>query len=359
MTNDTDRLENEAESHRSRVDSTLDELRDRFSVGQIVDEVSSYLKEGQGSDMARNLGRQVRDNPLALGLIGAGIAWLFTGESARAEGRHLKGRYDQWREDREYDERFDGVFPAGSEPVGGYRSGVSDPSARGASAVSPRPSPYPVTGGASRPSVGDGSSSSSSSSGPGMTDKAKAAASSAGASVSDAAGRAGSTISGAAGSARDTAARLGHDASDAAWRAEEAAARRAREAGRGIYRAGRSARRTFLDTLYEEPLIMGGVALALGAAVGAALPSTRREDELVGAARDRMRDEAYAYGQDAVERAGHVAEKAYEAASEEAEKKGLMPKGGAGGETLAEKASDVANAAAGAAKSEAKKEGLS
>lgn len=355
MSNDTDRLENEAESHRSRVDSTLDELRDRFSVGQIVDEVSSYLKEGQGSDMARNLGRQVRDNPLALGLIGAGIAWLFTGDSARAEGRHLRGRYDQWRDDREYD-RSDEAFPLGSEPVVGSQAGAYDPSTRGTAPVSPRPSPYPVTGGASRPSIGDADASGSS--GPGMTDKAKAAASSAGTSVSDAASRAGSAISGAAGSARDTAARLGSDASDAAWRAEEAAARRAREAGRGIYRAGRGARRTFLDTLYEEPLIMGGVALALGAAVGAALPSTRREDELMGSARDKMRDEAYAYGQDTVERAGHVAEKAYEAASEEADKKGLMPKGGAGGETLAEKASDVAKTAAGAAKSEAKKEGL-
>ncbi len=356
MSNDTDRLENEAESHRSRVDSTLDELRDRFSVGQIVDEVSSYLKEGQGSDMARNLGRQVRDNPLALGLIGAGIAWLFTGDSARAEGRHLKGRYDQWRDDGEYD-RSDEAFPLGSEPAVGSPASAYDPSTRGTAPVSPRPSPYPVTGGASRPSIGGAASSDSS--GPGMTDKAKAAASSAGASVSDAASRAGSAISGAAGSARDTATRLGSDASEAAWRAEEAAARRAREAGRGLYRAGRGARRTFLDTLYEEPLIMGGVALALGAAVGAALPSTRREDELMGSARDKMRDEAYAYGQDTVERAGHVAEKAYEAASEEADKKGLMPKGGAGGETLAEKASDVAKAAAGAAKSEAKKEGLS
>ncbi|MEC5290742.1 DUF3618 domain-containing protein [Aurantimonas sp. C2-6-R+9] len=357
MSNDTDRLEHEAESHRSRVDSTLDELRDRFSVGQIVDEVSSYLKEGQGSDMARNLGRQVRDNPLALGLIGAGIAWLFTGDSARAEGRHLKGRYDQWRDDRDYDERFDGAFSGGSQPAGGYRAGTSEPLSRGTSSGSPRPNPYPVTGGASRPSVGG--SGTSGSDGPGMTDKAKAAASSAGASVSDAASRAGSSISDAASSARDTAARLGHDASEAAWRAEEAAARRAREAGRGIYRAGRSARRTFLDTLYEEPLIMGGVALALGAAVGAALPSTRREDELMGSARDKMRDEAYAYGQDTVERAGHVAEKAYEAASNEADKKGLMPKGGAAGETLAEKASGIAKAAADAAKSEAKKEGLS
>ena len=72
MSSDTDRLEREAETHRSNLDSTFDAIRDRLSVGQIVDEFSGYLKEGQGADTVKNLGRQVRDNPLALGLVGAG-----------------------------------------------------------------------------------------------------------------------------------------------------------------------------------------------------------------------------------------------------------------------------------------------
>src|SRR3546814_14359909 len=75
-----------------------------MSVGQIVDEVSRYVKDGQGADMARNFGRQVRDNPLALALVGAGMAWLMVGQGARAEGRRLKGRYDDWRDDDEYDD---------------------------------------------------------------------------------------------------------------------------------------------------------------------------------------------------------------------------------------------------------------
>jgi len=74
MSMETENLAHEAERHRARVDSTLDELRDRLSVGQIVDEVWDQLRRGQGGDMVKNIGRQARDNPLALGLIGAGVA---------------------------------------------------------------------------------------------------------------------------------------------------------------------------------------------------------------------------------------------------------------------------------------------
>src|SRR3546814_16683614 len=68
------------------------------------DEGSGYGKGGQGADMAGKFGRQVRDNPLALALVGAGRAWLMVGQGARAEGRRLKGRYDDWRDDDEYDD---------------------------------------------------------------------------------------------------------------------------------------------------------------------------------------------------------------------------------------------------------------
>jgi hypothetical protein len=54
MSMETESLEHKAEHHRARVDSTLDELRDRLSVGQIVDEVWAQLKHGQGGDAVRS-----------------------------------------------------------------------------------------------------------------------------------------------------------------------------------------------------------------------------------------------------------------------------------------------------------------
>jgi hypothetical protein len=367
MSDDTNRLENEAETHRARLDSTLDELRGRLSVGQIVDELSGYVREGQGADAMNNFGRQVRDNPLALGLVGAGLAWLFLGDGVRSEGHRLTKRYGDWRDDRAYDD-FEEAFPPGSGPARGVPAGYPRPTE-----VYPQGTGRPVAGtsggsmsGAAH-SAGNAASSAAGKVGGAASSAAHGASSAAGSvksgaanlasSASDAASRAGSAASGAAGSAADAMRRASHDATDAASHAGSAAWESARHAGEYAYRSGRRARRTLLDAMQDEPLVFGALALAIGAAVGAALPPTRREDELMGDARDRVRDQAYSYGRDTLHRAEHVAEAAYDAASKEADAKGLKPDPKSG-ETLAEKASSVARAAGEAAKDDAKKQNL-
>jgi hypothetical protein len=47
------------------------------------------------------------------------------------------------------------------------------------------------------------------------------------------------------------------------------------------------AREGFNTLLEEQPLILGALGIALGAAIGAALPSTEQEDRLMGEARDK------------------------------------------------------------------------
>lgn len=347
MSTETDRLAREAEERRSNLDATLESLKGKLSPGQIVDEAMGYLREGQGADMARTLNRQVRDNPLALGLVGAGLAWLMLGQgakdTARDAGRRLRDRYDDAfdRDDRDWspsrwaaddrDNRFES-----------YNSGYEADRTRGVTS-----GPYP---GARGTSSGIGSSVS------GAASSASAAASDAAGSIGDAARKVGDTISDAASTAADSASHLAHDARDAAARARDASYRGLSHAGDSAAYYGRRARRTFLDTLQEEPLVLGAVALAVGAAIGAALPATRMEDEWLGEARDRLRDEALDKGRDALDKAGTVASKAFEAGSAEAEANGLKPTGE--GETVAEKVSSVAQAAYGTARDEARKEGL-
>ena len=372
MSTETERLAREAEQHRSQVDSTLDQLKDRFSVGQIVDELSGYFREGQGAEMVKNLNRQVRDNPLALGLVGAGIAWLLVGQGVRDEGSKLKGRYNDWRDD---DASFDRDRPSGGYPVADDRPHTvgSGPYAGPAGSVpSGSSSTYGGFAGSSQdsgPSVADrarGAASSvsdaTSSAIGGVSGAASSAASniagaarSAGSGVSSAAQSAGATLSTAAGAASEGVSRALHDAQDAAYGAGDAVYRGGAYAGERVASYGRRAKRSFLDTLQEEPLIVGAVALAIGAAVGAALPATRREDQLFGGARDRLRDDAMDYGRDALDKAGHAASEAYKAGSEEADRKGLKLEGE---ETLAQKVSAVAGKAVEAAKDDAKKEGL-
>ncbi|MBZ9759719.1 DUF3618 domain-containing protein [Mesorhizobium sp. CA8] len=77
-------LEREAEATRARVVATADSIRDKMTPGQLFDEFTGLFKGGAGSDMLHNLKAQVRDNPLPLTVIGAGLAWLMLGSGASA-----------------------------------------------------------------------------------------------------------------------------------------------------------------------------------------------------------------------------------------------------------------------------------
>ncbi|CDX30227.1 conserved hypothetical protein [Mesorhizobium sp. ORS 3359] len=75
-------LEREAEATRARVVATADSIRDKMTPGQLFDEFTGLFRNGTGSDMLHNLKVQVRDNPLPLTVIGAGLAWLMLGSGA-------------------------------------------------------------------------------------------------------------------------------------------------------------------------------------------------------------------------------------------------------------------------------------
>ncbi|WP_291295418.1 DUF3618 domain-containing protein [Elioraea sp.] len=81
-----DQIEHEVEQTRASVSGTVDALRVKLQPGQIVDDVvdriSDYAKGSGGADFARNLGASVRDNPLPVLLIGAGIGWLLLSKHA-------------------------------------------------------------------------------------------------------------------------------------------------------------------------------------------------------------------------------------------------------------------------------------
>ena len=76
MSKSSAQLEREAEQTRSELAVTLEELRSRISPGQLLDQTLDFARESNAGEFVRNLGRDARDNPLPLALIGAGIAWL-------------------------------------------------------------------------------------------------------------------------------------------------------------------------------------------------------------------------------------------------------------------------------------------
>ena len=222
MTVLSEQLEREAEQNRARLAATLDELRERVTPGRVLDQLIEYAGDGTGGEMVRNLGQQVRRNPLSVAMVGAGLAWLML--SNRPSDRAAEQRVD-----------------AAERRAAARLAALSD---------------HPPG------SVGDVATSAYRQVGEAATDAAQRARASA-----DAAYRSTSNaVSEAAQKAGDTAAAVGRNAA--------------------------AATRTLADFCNEQPLVIAGLGLALGAALGSVLPSTETERRLMGAPSDSVKRRA-------------------------------------------------------------------
>ncbi len=273
-------LERDVTSERERVSATIDELRSRASVESIVDQVVKSVAEN-GGDVSRNLGRSLRDNPLAAIVTGVGLAWLMAGSGRPAE----RDRWDEApdRLDHERDDVY-AMYDRG-------RFGTEDRALE-----------------TDDDSVGLGER------------------------VSDAAGRIGDAVSGAAEGLRDGAAGAAHSASGAVHRAGDAVRRRTAATSRGAARQGANLQDGLETLMRDQPLVLGAIAMALGAAVGGTLPRSRIEDRAMGAASDRakgaVRAAAEETGAEVQAAAGAMAEEALDIADETAaEMGGALPSG--------------------------------
>jgi hypothetical protein len=80
---DPDVIERDLRETRARVDRTIDQIQDRLSPGQLLDEGLRYFRNGPNDYLATfgsNLSHSVRDNPLPVAMIGLGFAWLALGQ---------------------------------------------------------------------------------------------------------------------------------------------------------------------------------------------------------------------------------------------------------------------------------------
>ena len=297
-------IENEVEQTRARVTETIEALRDRMSPGQMVDQVMEYARGSGGADFMRNFGTSVRDNPLPVALVGLGVGWLLlSGDRKSSPGRAEMLALPAPMGNDSRAARFTsypGASYAGAADQGtGMRagarakvSGVADSAREGME------------------SIGDAASD--------MADRARGAASRAVDAIAGVASGAADTVSGAASGAAGTASRLADGVSDAAsgaagtadhllHRARDTAGRAAESGSAGAGALATSARRGWSRMAEEQPLLMGALGLAIGAALGAVLPRTRTEDELMGRTSDELTERAGTMAQDGMERVAEVA----------------------------------------------------
>lgn len=133
------------------------------------------------------------------------------------------------------------------------------------------------------------------------TDTARNLASKTGDAVSEVAGQIQDAASSLADKAKATVSGVADQAQEAAGQFADQAQRRAQRV-----------EERFSATLRESPLAIGAVALALGTAVGLAVPQTRKENEWMGEARDTLVDKAQSVAHDAMEQVQQVAQKVTE-----------------------------------------------
>lgn len=253
---DTHELEREADRARASIESTLEALERRLSPGELVDQVLRVAREN-GGVFGRNLATQVRNNPLPVLLTGVGMAWLLTA-SDRPPRRAAPGS-------------------------SGYRERAA----------------------AMGQSAGERASA--------MTESAR-----------DTATRAGESARATADQARQRAHDMADRAREGASHAREGVAQ-ARTAALGAAHGLADSTRAGAESLWEgydylkreQPLVLGALAVAAGALVGAMLPQTRTEDRMMGEyseeAREHLQDEVRQRADEARDAAAEAAEAAREA----------------------------------------------
>jgi hypothetical protein len=297
-------IEAEIAATRAELDETLAALEARLAPRYLLEKGFDMMRDGMNGNMGR-IGQALREHPIPLALIGAGLGWLVlsrTGaaqqageaasEAAGAVGERVRGMIRRG-------EHYAHAWTKHDEPERYARD-----LRRGAGRA------YDAASEAAREGYGRASE----------------------------AGR----------RAYDRAAEMGERAYDAIGDAAERAAgayrRHARDPRdyRGYAERQLGHARDRVSQLMEDyPLAVGALGFLAGAVFAAALPSTRWEDEHLGDARDDVLRGARAAGRDMVDRAKDVASTAASAASDaikdtadatkdEAERQGFLGDGDKG-----------------------------
>lgn len=87
------RLEREVDQARQRLGRTASELSDRLSPGELMDQALGMARE-HGGDFGRNLGAQVKNNPMPMILTSIGISWLMMSSGNNGAAAHAHDTHD-------------------------------------------------------------------------------------------------------------------------------------------------------------------------------------------------------------------------------------------------------------------------
>jgi len=285
-----EQLERESEQTRSQIAATLDELRACMTPGHVVDQLADRLSDGATAAFARNLKDQTVNNPLPIALIGAGLAWLML--SPRGPNHSLtRGSGDRLRT----------TANDTAENVGN----AANSARRAASAKSAEWSESAARlGGDTRDTLSA------------TTERARQAGAETAGNIKDAAGSMSETAQRGAAQTAEVVRKTAGSMADSVQRTASAVSGSAKIAGQRTLQSGSA----FLDFCREQPMILAGLGLAVGAVIGALLPESEAEDRLMGESSDRVKARTQDLASEQYETAKKAGERAFDAAKDEVAK---------------------------------------
>ena len=321
-------LQREIELQRSRVESTIDQIQEKLSPGQLVDELLAYTKGG-GGEFVTSLQRNVTANPLPVALLGVSLAWLMA-KPAGASGS--SGEASTIRADRHWDDSINkrrGYSGSANDDFDEFEEyPVTVISGEGLQRLGSSSDEHGRTYSEFADDAGKTFKALSDSSGKRaghFMDKAgnryKGFTNAAGEQVQHFRDEAGNLIEEASGWASHTwqkAREKLHDARDTLGSGAGAGKERMGQAGDSVRHQMDNLNQTILHKFQDQPLVGGALAFALGAALGSTLPHTAQEDAVMGEAADAVKEKVGAQAADLYEDGKEKAADIYATASEKA-----------------------------------------
>lgn len=292
MTSNTrtaDEIERDISNERAALSETINDLQDKFSVNAIVNDLSNMVRT-QGGDLGRTISDTVARNPTAVVMTTVGLAWLFLGQGRKATPQHqTKSQYDWYDTGRARNHADDQDHTARRQAGSATTSGN-------------------------------------------VMDKIRASAARVGVAASDLTERLSHGLED-----------LSEDAKSRVLAARHAAFE-ARQSSQEAMKKGSRAASGFFD---DQPLVVGALAVAAGAAIGGLLPHTRIEDDTMGAASDQLYADAQALYRDERAKAMAAAKVAVSDVKDEikdvgADLEGLLPEDKNIGDVIADRTADAA-----------------
>lgn len=279
----TEQLEREAELSRARLASSLEDLRN-VTPGRVMDEILGYAKSGS-ADLVRGIGNQVVQHPLPAALIGAGLAWMIMSSGSSGRG----SAYDTRTHTTSNGSWFSETKQAAS-------SAAESAGERASSAMH------------------------------GMKDSAQNAMSGIGDSIDSATGAVKDRAQSAMSSLSETASGIGDSLSNAYGAVSgsvSSAANTCVDAANSIIPSQDEliqASQRIWDFCKDQPLVVAGLGLAIGAAIGSAIPVTEAERRLMGETSDQLKQKAQEFVNDPLKSANQMAKSVGEQIIDEAAK---------------------------------------